>query len=105
MVVLLLLAGAAIGWIVYRWSRSGFDWQAFLSSFGQLDWRWVAASSAFALSTYYGRVIRWAVMLKPLRPSPSHWNIFVATAIGFTAIVLFGRAGEVVRPYLIAKKE
>ena len=29
----------------------------------------------------------------------------VATCIGFTAVVLFGRAGEPVRPYLIARKE
>ena len=28
-----------------------------------------------------------------------------ATCIGFTAVVLFGRAGEPVRPYLIARKE
>ncbi len=104
-VVLLLLAAAGIGLIAYRWRGSGFDWSAFTASFRNLDWRWVAGSAIFGLSTYYGRVIRWAVMLKPLRPSPSHWNIFVATAIGFTAIVLFGRAGEVVRPYLIAKKE
>jgi hypothetical protein len=44
-------------------------------------------------------------MLRPLRSDPSLWRVFVATAIGFTAVVLFGRAGEPVRPYLIAKKE
>ena len=37
--------------------------------------------------------------------TPDLWRIFTATAIGFTAVVLFGRAGEPVRPYLIAKKE
>jgi uncharacterized protein (TIRG00374 family) len=48
-------------------------------------------------------------MLRPVRegvPKRSGlWYIFCATAIGFTAVVLFGRAGEPVRPYLIAKKE
>ncbi len=57
------------------------------------------------LATYYGRALRWEVMVRPLRKDASLWRIFTATAIGFTAVVLFGRAGEAVRPYLIAKKE
>jgi glycosyltransferase 2 family protein len=105
MAVLLLLAVAAICVIGYRWYQAGFDPQAFLDSFADLDWRWVAAATALVLATYYGRVIRWAVMIRPLKPNPSYWNLFVATAIGFTAIVLIGRPGEIVRPYLIAKKE
>ena len=32
-------------------------------------------------------------------------NLLSATVIGFTAITLFGRPGEFVRPYLIAVKE
>ena len=32
-------------------------------------------------------------------------NLLSATMIGFTAITLFGRPGEFVRPYLIARKE
>jgi uncharacterized membrane protein YbhN (UPF0104 family) len=32
-------------------------------------------------------------------------NLLVSTMIGFTAITLFGRAGDFVRPYLIAVKE
>lgn len=55
--------------------------------------------------TYYGRALRWQVMVRPIRPDSSAWNIFIATAIGFTAIVFFGRAGELVRPYLISVKE
>jgi len=57
------------------------------------------------LLSYYGRVLRWSVMIRTQRPHPSHWGLFSATAIGFTAIVLFGRPGEFVRPYLISVKE
>jgi hypothetical protein len=32
-------------------------------------------------------------------------KLLTATVIGFTAITLFGRAGDFVRPYLIAVKE
>lgn len=57
------------------------------------------------LAAYLGRAVRWAVMIRPVKPHPNYWNLFVATAIGFTALVLFGRPGEFVRPYLIAVKE
>ena len=49
--------------------------------------------------------MRWAVFLKPLKPHPSMRNLLSATVVGFTAITLFGRPGEFVRPYLIARKE
>lgn len=59
----------------------------------------------FAYSTYWGRALRWAVFLKPLKPKPSIRNLVSATLVGFTAITLLGRPGEFVRPYLIAIKE
>jgi uncharacterized protein (TIRG00374 family) len=58
-----------------------------------------------ALATYYGRALRWAVLLKPLRPRPNMWRLFSATVIGFTAVTLLGRPGEFVRPYLISVRE
>ena len=70
-----------------------------------LDWIWIAACLVPAAGAYYVRALRWAVFLKPLKPDPSIRNLLAATVIGFTAITLFGRAGEFVRPYLIAVKE
>jgi uncharacterized protein (TIRG00374 family) len=58
-----------------------------------------------AAASYYGRALRWAVFLKPLKARPSIHNLLSATVIGFAAITLFGRPGELVRPYLIAVKE
>jgi len=55
--------------------------------------------------TYWGRALRWSVFLRPLKPHPSIKNLMSATVVGFTAITLFGRPGEFVRPYLIARKE
>lgn len=70
-----------------------------------MNWGWLVLSAFVILFTYYGRALRWQVMVRPIRADSSTWNIFVATAIGFTAIVFFGRAGELVRPYLISVKE
>ena len=69
-------------------------------TFSRLRWGWVATASALGLLTYVGRALRWQVMLKPLTARSSFLNLMKATAIGFTAVVLFGRPGEFVRPYL-----
>ncbi len=88
------------------WLRQGeFHGEAFLATFRKLNWGWVAAAAGIALLTYLGRALRWQVLLRPLQPHSSLWNLFTATAMGFTAIVLFGRPGELVRPYLIALKQ
>jgi hypothetical protein len=103
----LLLAGAALaGWfLIARWDELQFEWGRFASSFLELRWQWVLAGTVLALLTYLGRAIRWAVMLEPLSPRPDLRGLVKATVIGFTAVVLFGRPGEIVRPYLIAIRE
>ena len=103
-----LLAGAAAvaaAAVAFRWREIGFEWGEFAAVLGGVHWGWVAAGAAFALSTYLGRALRWQVLIRGVKKDASLWRLTVATAIGFTAIVLFGRAGEMVRPYLIAVKE
>lgn len=103
---LVVLVAAAIAVVLlYRWRELGFHWSEFAATFRHLQWLWVALAAGIALLTYLGRALRWQVLLRPVQPRSSLWNLLSATAIGFTAIVLFGRAGEPVRPYLIAMKE
>ncbi len=96
---------AAVAFVVHRWRTSGFDWSQFASALRHVDWNWLVPAIFLILTTYVGRALRWEIMLRPLRKDVKLWRIFSATAIGFTAVVLFGRAGEPVRPYLIAKQE
>jgi uncharacterized protein (TIRG00374 family) len=93
------------GFVVYRWRTSGFAWHEFTTALAGVDWSWLFLALALIMATYVGRALRWEVMLRPLQKHTSLWRIFSATAIGFTAVVLFGRAGEPVRPYLISKRE
>jgi uncharacterized protein (TIRG00374 family) len=85
--------------------KQGFHWSAFVATLSRLDWAWLLAAVALALGTYYGRVLRWVVLLKPLQPNPNRWKLLSATLIGFTAVTLLGRPGEFVRPYLISVQE
>lgn len=96
---------AVVGLFAYRALQQGFDWGRFRASLTNLHWHWLAASTAVILFTYWCRALRWEVMLRPLVPHPNRYALFSSTVIGFTAIVLFGRAGELVRPYLISVRE
>ena len=82
-----------------------FDWQLAGRTFTHVRWIWVAVALVPIFGTYYGRALRWSVFLRPIKPHPSIANLLSATIVGFTAITLFGRPGEFVRPYLIARKE
>ena len=96
---------AAIVFVVYRWRTSGFAWNEFAAALRRVDPSWLALAVVLIMASYGGRALRWEVMLRPLNPNANLWRIFTATAIGFTAVVLFGRAGEPVRPYLISKQQ
>ena len=108
LLALALVVGGLLGWFVYRQffaGGSGFSWTQFASVFGELNWPWLGMGFAFILLTYFGRAVRWAALIQPICPSPRLWGLTRANIIGFTAVALFGRAGELVRPYLIAQRE
>lgn len=97
---------AATAWVFLHGTRTrGFSWDVFASTVASLDPQWLAASLFFSYSTYVVRALRWAVLIRPLRPHPSFRNLLSATIIGFSALTALGRAAEMVRPYLIANKE
>ena len=98
-----LLLLAATAFLVYRGRQAGFDLEDFLRSVRSVRWGWIAAAWAARVFTYVGRTIRWMVMLRPLAPTARFRDVLSATLIGFTAVFLFGRPGELVRPWLIAR--
>ena len=100
------LAGVLAAWfILSQLSARSFDWALAATAVTRLRWPWLLLALIPIFGTYYGRALRWAVFLKPQKAHPSMRNLLISTIIGFTAITLFGRAGDFVRPYLIAVKE
>lgn len=96
---------ALAGLIWYRWRTIGFNWPQFFHTLISLQYGWLSLAILLMLLSYVIRALRWEVMLKPLRPHPDLYGLCSATVIGFTSVVLLGRAGELVRPYLISIKE
>lgn len=65
----------------------------------------IALSVALTVLTFVIRAERWQYLLEPLGPTRFR-TVFRTTVIGFAAsAVLPARAGEVIRPYLLARKE
>src|SRR5262245_30523757 len=66
---------------------------------------WLAVSLASAFVNLVIRALRWQYLLRPLGRT-SFANAFRATAVGFAASsILPARAGEVIRPYFLARHE
>ncbi|MFN7996368.1 MAG: lysylphosphatidylglycerol synthase transmembrane domain-containing protein [Bryobacteraceae bacterium] len=103
---LTVVAAATLIWLAHsRFSGWTFDWRIFRTTLTSLEWSWLLAACGAVLAGYFGRALRWRVLMQPVKPDPSLWNLCSATYIGFAAITLLGRPGELVRPYLIATKE
>lgn len=54
--------------------------------------------------SYLFRAVRWGALLAPLSPAGLK-NLFIATTVGFGAVFLVGRAGEVVRPAVLPMRD
>src|SRR5262252_1959581 len=66
---------------------------------------WLATSLAMTFISLVIRSFRWQYLLEPLGRA-SFGNAFRATAVGFAASsILPARAGEVIRPYFLARHE
>lgn len=94
---------AALVYMQFRTWRN-FDWATFLSQTGQVNKLRIAFAIGWIYLAYVMRAVRWSVFLRPVRRT-STARLFSPTVIGFTALALLGRAGEMIRPYLIARKE
>jgi hypothetical protein len=50
------------------------------------------------------RAVRWKIFLRPVRPKTTITELVSPTLVGFTGLAMLGRAGEFIRPYLIARR-
>ena len=96
------IAALAIG-LLYFFFR-GADPSAILTSLAGADPLLICLAVATMAVTYWIRAIRWKLLLRPLGRA-GLVNCFVTTVIGFMFNFLAARLGEIVRPYLLARRE
>lgn len=100
-VVFLILA--VLIYLQYRHWRS-FDWGTFWSQTHRIKKFQVAYAVLLIYVAYVMRAVRWKIFLKPVRPQTTVRELVSPTLVGFTGLALLGRAGEFIRPYLIARR-
>src|ERR1051325_1463396 len=89
---------------LYRAFGWDFDWSLFASSLWNIQPWWLTASIIATLLTYVVRAGRWQVLLNPLKAIPMG-PLISTNVLGFSAIYLIGRAGELVRPVWLTRCE
>ncbi|HEX8475491.1 MAG TPA: lysylphosphatidylglycerol synthase transmembrane domain-containing protein [Pyrinomonadaceae bacterium] len=91
--------------LVLFWFGRNLNWNEVSEAIRRADVRLIAVACLFVCLTYFLRALRWRALLAPLAPETSLRELFAATTVGFGAVFLIGRAGEVVRPAFLPLRE
>src|SRR5881409_1376118 len=100
----LLILTAIAAFVAYRVWGSDFDWSLFYSSLWNIQIGWLVISIVATYLSYVFRAVRWQILLDPVK-SIRIQPLISANLVGFSAIFVLGRAGEVVRPLWVARRE
>lgn len=98
--ILLFLFAVFLLWFFGR----DLDWALVRESFSKADPVYLTVSVLIICLGYLLRAIRWQVLLRPITES-SLKELFATTTVGFAAIFLVGRAGELVRPMWLPMRD
>lgn len=91
---------------VFLWiALHGVDWDEASAALREAHLWVVGPAFVAGIVSLYFRALRWGVLLRPVARVGTQ-SLMSATAIGFAANMLLPlRAGEVIRPWLLARKE
>ncbi len=98
-----LAVGGVVAAVLLFFFLRGVAWDEMgraMRSADRLDLALVVVSTVFV---YLFRAWRWGYLLAPLAPVPFP-RLFSATVVGFMTGLVVPRAGEVIRPYLVARR-
>jgi glycosyltransferase 2 family protein len=103
-----VLGAAIIAVILYHLSHTAqwrnFDWERLVFLLTHLKRRLLILALALTCTSYVIRAYRWQFFVDPIKRC-SLGNLLAGQILGFSSIYLVGRAGEIVRPGYIARKE
>ena len=98
--ILLFLFAVFLFWFFGR----SLDWALVRQSLAKADVFYLSAAVLIICIGYLLRAVRWQVLLAPITQS-SLKELFATTTVGFAAIFLIGRAGEIVRPMWLPMRD
>lgn len=98
-----LALGIGLGLVLLYLFLRGVAWGELAAAFRSAHKGYLAAVVAVTVVTYVVRSWRWGYLLDPLA-RVRFMHLFSATVVGFMTGLIVPRAGEVVRPYLVARR-
>ncbi len=98
--IFLFLFAVFIFWFFGR----NLDWAQVSKSLQQAQAVYIVSAVLIICLGYLLRAKRWQVLLEPITKS-SLKELFATTTVGFAAVFLIGRAGEIVRPMWLPMRD
>ncbi|MCP9495484.1 MAG: flippase-like domain-containing protein [Pyrinomonadaceae bacterium MAG19_C2-C3] len=89
---------------VLIWFGRKLDWVHVWSAIGRTNKLYLALAIGCICLTYLIRAFRWRVFLAPFT-RPKLGELFAATTVGFGALFIIGRAGELMRPAFLSLRD
>ena len=100
------VVAAILAILIYMQFRTwkNFDWATFWDQSRQVSLLHILNAVLLIYLSYFLRAVRWKIFLRPVRRQTSTLALIPPTLIGFAGLALLGRPGELIRPYLIARR-
>lgn len=98
--ILLVLLMLVILWFFGR----NLDWQEVRGAVAKADPVYLTLAFVGICVGYFVRAVRWQVLLRPIARAKIT-DLFATTTVGFAAILIVGRAGEIVRPMWLPMRD
>lgn len=94
----------AVAVLILWFFGKDLDWQQVRTAFRAADPLLLIVSVLIICLGYFLRAVRWQVLLAPITRTDLK-ELFATTTVGFAAIFLVGRAGEIVRPMWLPMRD
>lgn len=92
--------------VLFVWlTARGLEWNTFYEALRDAQYIWLLPAVAVYFAAVWARTWRWHYMLRHMKPI-SVWRLFPVVVIGYMGNNVYpARAGEVIRSYVLKKKE
>ncbi|MGI8788945.1 MAG: lysylphosphatidylglycerol synthase transmembrane domain-containing protein [Pyrinomonadaceae bacterium] len=98
--ILLFLFAVFLLWFFGR----NLDWQSVSQSLRRANAFYLILATLITCFGYFLRACRWKTLFAPITKTSLN-ELFAATTIGFSAILIVGRAGELIRPMWLSMRD
>jgi uncharacterized protein (TIRG00374 family) len=96
-----------VAFLAWKIHQSHFDWHAFWMACRQVNLPLFIGATLVIYTNSVARAVRWSIFLKPSLPPEARtpwWKLIGPQFIGFSGLAIFGRVGELIRPYLVSRR-